>query len=351
MAWRVADLAARLGLSYQGDGSRVVTRVASLEGASRDCLSFVARAAMLAALERTQAGAVIVAPEHAARVATAALLAKNPYAAYARAAQLLHPQASAPSGTDPTAVVAASAEVAECAYVGPYAVVESGARIERGAVIEAGAYVGRDTRIGACTRMGPRTVVRHECSIGSRCRLQSGTVIGADGFGFARDGEEWVRIPQLGRVLIGDDVDVGANTTIDRGALDDTVIGDGVVMDNLIQIAHNVRVGDYTAMAGCVGVAGSAVIGRRCAIGGGVGILGHLEIADDVQVTAMSLVHKSITLPGTYSSGLPIEANTEWRRNAARFRNLDGMARRLNRVEALVGGRGGGGGGWEDDQA
>ncbi len=337
MAWTVAGLAERLGLSFDGDGSRRLKRVAPLDAAASDCLSFVARSAMVGTLERTGAGAVILAPWHRGHATTSVLIADNPYAMYARAAQLLHPEPAGPAGVDATAAVADTARVDGDVRVGPRVGIEADAVVEAGATIEAGAVIGQGTRIGRGTRIGANVVVRHECVLGAECQVQAGAVIGGDGFGFARDGDDWIRIPQVGRVVIGDRVHVGANTTIDRGSLDDTVIGDGVILDNQIQIGHNVRIGEATAMAGCVGVAGSAVIGRRCAIGGGAGILGHLEIADDVQITAMSLVHKSITLAGTYSSGVPIQGNAEWRRNAARFRQLDTMARRLHRIETAVG--------------
>jgi len=304
---------------------------------------------MLEALERTRAAAVVVAPAHRERAATAVLVADNPYAAYARAAQLLHPEKVAPAGVDPMASVAGSARIEGDVHIGAWVGIEADVVVEAGVVIESGAIIGRGARIGRGTRVGPNVVVRHDCIVGAECWLQAGAVIGGDGFGFARDGDEWIRIPQLGRVVIGDGVHIGANTSIDRGSLDDTVIGEGVILDNQIQIAHNVRIGEATAMAGCVGVAGSAVIGRRCAIGGGAGILGHLEIVDDVQVTAMSLVHKSITLPGTYSSGVPLQGNAQWRRNAARFRRLDCMARRLSRVETMVGGADAGGRSKDDE--
>ena len=337
MPWTVRGLAERLGLRYEGDGEREIVRVASLESAGPDCLAFLSRATMLDRLARTHAGAVIITAEHAARVRGAAIIADNPYASYARAAQLLHPLPDAPPGVDPSALVHESARLGADVHVGPRAVIEADAVVGEGAVVGPGAFVGAGARLGAGTRIGPGCVVCRESHLGMRCRVQPGAVIGSDGFGYARDGDAWVRIPQIGRVVIGNDVEIGANTTIDRGTLDDTVIGDGVILDNQIQIAHNVRIGEYTAMAGCVGVAGSAVIGRRCTIGGAAVVLGHLEIVDDVHVTAMSLVTSSIDAPGTYSSGVPLESNADWRRNAVRFRQLDAIARRVSALE-----RGGG---------
>jgi UDP-3-O-[3-hydroxymyristoyl] glucosamine N-acyltransferase len=332
--WTVRALAERLGLSWKGVGETAVARVASLESAEADCLAFVSRAAYLDRLADCGAGAVIVAPEHAERVRAAAILAENPYAAYARAAQLLHPRPLAEPGIHESAVVDAGARLGADVRVGPRAVVEYGAELGHGTVVAAGAFIGRDASIGAGSYIGPSVTVAHECRLGARCVVQPGAVIGSDGFGFARDGDEWLRIPQIGRVVIGDDVEIGANTTIDRGTLDDTCIGNGVILDNQIQIAHNVRIGDHTAMAGCAGVAGSAVIGARCTIGGRASILGHLEIVDDVHITATSFVTKSIRKPGTYSSGIPVEEGDRWRRNAARFRQLDSLARRLAAIES-----------------
>lgn len=335
MTWTVRTLAEHLRIRFEGDGDRAIVRVASLESAGADALTFVARGAFVGRLAGTRAGAVIVTPECAGTAPCAVLLSDNPYATYARAAQLLHPPPDLPAGIDGAARVDDSARIGAGVHVGPFAVVEAGAEIADGVQIAAGAFVGRDARIGERTRIGPRVVVTHGCRVGARVLVQPGAVIGADGFGYARDGEAWVKIPQIGAVVVGDDVEIGANTTIDRGTLDDTVIENGVILDNQIQIAHNVRVGEHTAMAGCVGVAGSAMIGRRCTVGGAAVILGHLEIADDVHITAMSLVTKSITLAGTYSSGTPLERNADWRRNAARFRQLDALARRIGRLEQV----------------
>lgn len=333
MAWTVRTLAERLGIPFNGDGERVIARVASLESAGADALTFLARETFLDRLGATRAGAAVVSPRWVDAAPCPVLLSDNPYATYARAAQLLHPPPELPPGIDDAACVDRSARLGDGVHVGPFAVVEAGAEIADGAQVAAGAFIGRDAGIGARTRVGPRAVVVHGCRIGARGLVQPGAVIGADGFGYARDGDAWVKIPQVGAVVVGDDVEIGANTTIDRGTLDDTVIGNGVILDNQIQIAHNVRIGEHTAIAGCVGVAGSAVIGRRCTVGGAAVILGHLEIVDDVHITAMSLVTKSITLAGTYSSGTPLESNADWRRNAARFRQLDALARRVGRLE------------------
>ena len=331
--WTVQALAERLGLACRGDGTLALTRAASLESAGPDALSFFVPGTAPERLAATRAGAVIACAEDAASAPCASLVSDEPYLQFARASQLLHPLPAVEPGVAPGATVAPDASIDDRAQVANGAIVEAGARIDAGAVIGPASVVGANARIGADTRLGARTVVGDRCVLGARCIVQPGAVIGSDGFGYAHDSDGWVRIPQIGRVVIGDDVAIGANTTIDRGTSDDTVIADGVILDNQIQIAHNVRIGAGTAMAGCVGVAGSAVIGARCTIGGAAVILGHLEIVDDVHITAMSMVSKSITLAGTWSSGLPLEPNREWRRNVARFRQLDRLARRVNALE------------------
>lgn len=334
MIWTVQALAERLGVPFRGDGGQSLVRVSSLAAADRQSLTFLSRSAFHDRLAGTSAGAVILSPDLADAAPCTVLLSDNPYATYARAAQLLHPLMEMPPGVQPGAHVDSGAEVDPEAHVAANAVIAAGARIGAGAIVGAGASVGTRAVIGTGSRLGANSVLAHDCVIGARCRVQPGAVIGSDGFGFARDGDEWIAIPQTGRVLIGDDVEIGANTTIDRGSLEDTVLGNGVILDNQIQIAHNVRIGDHTAMAGCVGVAGSAHIGRRCTVGGAAVILGHLEVCDDVHITAMSLVTKSITLPGTYSSGTPLQSNADWRRSAARFRQLDQLARRVADLES-----------------
>ncbi len=333
MQWTVHDLAERLGLEYSGDGTAALARAASLESAGPDALTFFVPGAAAERLAATRAGAVIVGPDDVARAPCASLVSNEPYLHFARASQLLHPLPAVEPGIAAGAAVAPTASVDQRAQIATGAVIEAGARVDADAVVGPGCVIGADARIGAGTRLGARVVVGDRCLLGARCIVQPGAVIGSDGFGYARDGDGWVRIPQIGRVVIGDDVAIGANTTIDRGTSDDTVIDDGVILDNQIQIAHNVHIGAGTAMAGCVGVAGSAVIGARCTVGGAAAILGHLEIVDDVHITAMSMVSKSITLAGTWSSGLPLEPNREWRRNAARFRQLDRLARRVNALE------------------
>lgn len=333
MPWTIHKLAERLGLEYRGDGTCALARAASLESAGPDALTFFVPGTAVERLAATRAGAVIVCADDVEAAPCVSIVSDEPYLYFARASQLLHPLPAVEPGIATGATVAPDAFVDEQAHVATGAIVETGARIEGGAMIGPACVIGSNVRIGPDTRIGARTVVGDRCILGARCIIQPGAVIGSDGFGFARDGEAWVRIPQIGRVVIGDDVAIGANTTIDRGTSDDTVIANGVILDNQIQIAHNVRIGAGTAIAGCVGVAGSAVIGARCTIGGAAGILGHLEIVDDVHITARSMVRNSITRAGTWSSGVPLEPHREWRRNAARFHQLDRLARRVNALE------------------
>jgi len=332
--WTVQSLADRLGLECRGDGSAVVRGVAELDSAGPDRIAFVTRAGFAEHIDAVRAAAVIVRPELAERVPTVALVSEHPHPDFARAAQLLHPEPLASGRRSPSAVVSADADVAADVDVGDHASIGAGSSVGPGTVVAPGAVIGTGVRIGRGCRIGARVVVDDGTVLGDAVRVQPGAVIGADGFGFAWTDDGWLRVPQLGRVVIGNDVEIGANTTIDRGALGDTVIGDNVLLDNQIQVAHNVRIGDYTAIAGCAGISGSVVIGRRCTIGGGVGIAGHLEVTDDVHITGMSLVTRSITSPGTYSSAMPIEGRAEWSRNAVRFRQLDGLFKRVKMLES-----------------
>ncbi len=339
-SYRIDELAARFGLAARGDASGLVSGVAPLARAEPGQLAFLANSRYVPDLAGTRAGVVVLRAEHADASPSPVLIAPDPYLAYARIAALFdHEPATAP-GVHPTAVVAANAHVDAGASVGPGCVIESGARIEAGAVLGPNCVIGTDCTVGSQSRLGANVTLVTRVTLGKRVLIHAGAVLGADGFGIARDGNHWFKVPQLGGVRIGDDCEIGANTTIDRGALEDTVLEADVRLDNQIQIAHNVRIGAHTAMAGCAAVAGSASIGRDCLIGGGAGVLGHLEIADGVTITAMSLVTHSIRAPGTYSSGAPIEENRAWRRNAARMRQLDAMARRIadleKRLEALT---------------
>jgi UDP-3-O-[3-hydroxymyristoyl] glucosamine N-acyltransferase len=265
----------------------------------------------------------------------------NPYAAYARIAADLHPEPGFAPGIQAGAHVDPTAEVAADAHVAPGAVVAAGARIGAGAYIGPNCVVGAGARVGAGSRLVANVTVCHGVRLGARVLLHPGAVIGADGFGLAREPEGWIKVPQLGSVTIGDDVEIGANTTVDRGAIDDTVIEDGVKLDNQIQVAHNVRIGAHTVIAGCTGISGSTTIGRNCMIAGAVGIGGHLEIPDGTVVTGMTMVSRSIPKRGVYSGSLPFDEAGRWRRNSARFRQLDTLARRVAQLERRLGETGG----------
>jgi UDP-3-O-[3-hydroxymyristoyl] glucosamine N-acyltransferase len=286
-------------------------------------LSFLANPKYRRQLEATHATAVLVAPENAASCRVAALVDPNPYLAYARIAGVLHPEAPAAPGIHPSAVVSAKARVAPSASVAALAVIEDDVQIDDWVLVGPGSIVQRGAHIGADSRLLTRGPVCAGVRIGQRCILHAGAVVGADGFGFAPDAGTWLKVPQIGSVQIGDDVEIGANTTIDRGAIDDTLVEQGVKLDNQIQVGHNVTIGAHTAVAGCVGISGSTTIGRRCMIGGGVGIAGHLTIADDVVVTGCSLVSASIRQAGSYSSGMPAVETRLWRRMVAHLRRLD----------------------------
>lgn len=336
MAVTLADLARQFHGRVRGDGAREITGAAPLDKAGPGHIAYVADKKHRALLAHTKAGAVILRAADIEGYAGSALVVDDPQLCFARVAALLHPSAGILPGAHLSAVVDVRARVAGTAWIGAYAVVEAGATIGDGVFVGPGCFVGRDAAIGARTRLTAHVVIAERCVIGADCIVHPGAVVGSDGFGYAKDGERWVKIPQLGGVVIGNEVEIGANTTIDRGALGDTIIEDGVKLDNLVQIAHNVRIGAHTAMAACVGVAGSAVIGRRCAIGGQVGIAGHLTICDDVQINATSLVTSSITEPGTYSSSVKARPLDQWRRNSARINQLDDMARRLRLLEQQV---------------
>lgn len=334
MAITLGELAGRIGARLQGgSASSRITGVATLQNAGAGDLSFLANRAYQKYLPGTRAAAVILGAEHADGCPVAALVSANPYAAYARAAALIAPRAPGRQGVHPTATLETGCRVDATAWVGPHCIIESGAVLEAGVQLAGGCFIGAACRIGAYSRLSPNVVVCHGVSVGERVNIHPGAVIGSDGFGLANEDGEWLNVPQLGSVRIGNDVEIGANTTVDRGALEDTVLEDGVRLDNQIQVAHNVSIGAHTAIAGCVGISGSARIGRHCMIGGGAGIVGHLEIADNVIITGMTMVTKSITEPGVYSSGVPAQDNDSWNRNYARFRQLDRLARRLQALE------------------
>ena len=341
---RLCDIHAALGGVLHGDGTRAIAGLASLESAGPDRLAFVAQARHAAAIESTQAAALIVPPELVPRASARGpcIETPQPYPYFARLTQWwrsrqLAAQRAAADPAEPaihpSAWVHPSAELAAGVRLGAFAVVEAGAQIGAGSEIGAQCVIGARARIGAQARLAAQVVIGHDCTLGARCIVHSGAVIGADGFGFAAHEERWLKIEQLGAVRIGDEVEIGANTCIDRGTLDDTVLEDGVKLDNLIQIGHNVRIGAHTAMAGCVGVAGSAQIGAHCTFGGGAGVLGHLRIVDHVHITASAMVSRSILKPGQYSGAFPIDDNANWEKNAATLRQLYALRQRLKALE------------------
>ncbi len=327
------ELADRLGVALRGDGSPTVRRVATLEAADGASLCFFVDSRYRAALAATRAAAVILAEKDIGHCPVAALVSPNPHLTYALAARLLHPPPAVIGGRHPSAVVATDARVDPTAWIGATAVVEAGAEIGPRVFVGPGSIVSAGCRIDEDARLVARVTLCEGTRVGKRVLIQPGAVIGREGFGFAKDGERWVRIPQLGGVRLGDDVEIGANTTVDRGALEDTLIAAGAKLDNLIQIGHNCRIGENTAMAACSGISGSTTIGRNCTIAGAVGIAGHLAIGDDVHFTGMAMVTRSVTEPGVYSSGIPAMPNAKWRRSAVRFRQLDELARRLASLE------------------
>jgi UDP-3-O-[3-hydroxymyristoyl] glucosamine N-acyltransferase len=327
MRLTLGELAVHFGCTLVGDPDKTVSRVGTIEAADAESLTFLAQPRLRRFLASTQAGAVVLAPKFAAECPVPALLSSNPYATYARMAAVLHPPPAHEPGIHPSAAVDPSASVDASAWIGPKAVVQAGARIGPRVSLGPGCVVMRETQVGADCRLIANVTLGAGVTLGERCVVQPGAVIGGDGFGFANDRGQWVKIPQVGGVRIGNDVEIGANTTIDRGAIEDTVIGDDVKLDNLIQIGHNVVIGAHTAIAGCAGISGSTRIGQRCLIGGQVGIAGQLTICDDVVLTGTSFVSSSIRKPGVYSSGLPVEEAAHFRKNAARFYQLDELAR------------------------
>jgi UDP-3-O-[3-hydroxymyristoyl] glucosamine N-acyltransferase len=320
----LGELAVRFGLTLRGKPHLKVRGVATLAHAEAGSLSFLANSRYRRQLQTTRATAVLISAEDESHCPVAALIHPNPYLVYARIAGLMHPEALPAPGAHPSAVISSGARVPSSASIGPLAVVEEDAEIGERVLIGPGCIVQRGARIGSDTILVSRVNLYPGVTLGQRCILHAGAVIGADGFGFAQNSGNWVKVPQLGSVRIGDDVEIGANTTIDRGAIDDTVVENGVKLDNQIQVGHNVVIGAHTAIAACTGISGSTVIGRRCMIGGMVGFAGHLTIADDVVVTGCSLVSASIKQPGSYSSGMPTVETRLWRRMVAHLRRLDG---------------------------
>jgi UDP-3-O-[3-hydroxymyristoyl] glucosamine N-acyltransferase len=332
-------LALQLGARLEGDPAAVIDAIGTLQSAGEGQLGFLSNPKYRKQLAGCRASAVLLREgvECPHDFPGARLWVADPYLAFARASRILHPLPPVEPGLHPSAVVDATAHVHPAAQIGPHVVIGAGARIDARAAIGSGCHIGSGVSIGEGTRLHPRVVVYDGCVIGRHCILHSGAVIGADGFGLAWAGERWEHVPQVGRVVIGDDVDVGANTTIDRGALEDTVIETGVKLDNQIQIGHNCVIGEHTAVAGCVGIAGSTRIGPRCRIGGASMISGHLEIAAGTEIAGGTAITRSITEAGVYASVFPFMPFAQWRRNAAQLRHLDDIARRMRALEQTAG--------------
>jgi UDP-3-O-[3-hydroxymyristoyl] glucosamine N-acyltransferase len=329
----LGELAVRFGCSLRGDPGVVINRVATLQTAQADTLSFLANPKYRVQLAQTQAGAVVLDADSAVASPVPVLIAKNPYLTYARIAAALHPPPFLPAGIHPSAVIDATAQIDATAHIAANVVIGAGCLIAARVVIGPGCVLGNNVSVAADTRLQPNVTVCDGSVLGERCIINPNAVIGSDGFGFAPDSASgWVKVPQVGAVRVGNDVEIGASTTIDRGAIGDTVIEDGVKLDNQIQIAHNVHIGAHTAMAAFVGVSGSTTIGRHCMIAGQVGIAGHLSICDHVVVTGKSMVSASIRKPGVYSGALHVEEARKFRRNAARFAQLDELAKQVRRL-------------------
>ncbi|WP_223546691.1 UDP-3-O-(3-hydroxymyristoyl)glucosamine N-acyltransferase [Pseudomonas sp. A-B-19] len=334
---KLGQLAEFLGATLRGDSEKAITGLATLQEAGPTQLSFLANPQYRKYLAGSQAAALLLKAADAEGYRGDVLVVPDPYAAYARVSHLFDPKPKAAAGIHPTAVIAADAVVDPAASIGAFVVIESGAQVAAGTTVGAHCFIGARSVVGEGGWLAPRVTLYHDVRVGKRVVIQSGAVLGGEGFGFANEKGIWQKIAQIGGVLIGDDVEIGVNTAIDRGALADTVIGNGVKLDNQIQIAHNVQIGDHTAMAACVGISGSTKIGKHCMLAGGVGLVGHIDICDNVFITGMTMVTHSITEPGAYSSGTAMQPAAEWRKSAARIRQLDDIARRLRQLEKQVG--------------
>ena len=336
-SYSLTELALLVGAELRGDGQQEIRALATLQSAGKTDLSFIANPAYKKQLSLSQAGAVLINTELANEFAGNKLVVKNPYIAYARLSAIFEFLREPCSGVHPSAVIGQECILGQHISIGANTVIGDGVVLADGVIIGPGCYIGDDSVVGANTRLAANVSIYHGVIIGADCVLHSGCVLGADGFGFAHDVSGWIKIHQLGGVQIGNKVEIGACTCIDRGALDDTRIDDGVIIDNQVQIAHNVCIGKNTAIAAHTAIAGSTTIGAGCTIAGAVGIAGHLTLADKVHITAMSMVSASIAQAGSYSSGTPLASTKDWRRNAARFRQLDSLATRLIKLERTHG--------------
>jgi UDP-3-O-[3-hydroxymyristoyl] glucosamine N-acyltransferase len=336
VVWTLDEIAAQVEGKVHGEGSHQIEKVATLKKAKQSDISFFSNTKYKKFLENSRAGAVLVDIDFVSMVSTNAIVVKDPYVAYAKVATLLFPNNKITPGVHPTAWISPDSHCHNSASIGAHVFVDAGVEIAENVEIGPGCVIQQGVKIASGTRLTANITICTQVSIGKNVIIHPGVVIGADGFGIANDKGKWIKVPQLGSVEIGDDVEIGANTTIDRGALDNTIIGVGVKLDNQIQIAHNVIIGEHTVIAGSAGVAGSTQIGKHCAIGGGACINGHLTIADGVQITGMSMVTKSIKESGSYSSGIPAEPTQQWHKNVVRYRTMKKLEDRVKLLEALT---------------
>ncbi len=339
MSVTLGQLAELLGAELHGDASVEVSRVSNLETAKPGEISFLSDGKYQAFLVNTQASAVLVKASDLAACQTNVLVVNDPYVGFARVAQLLDNSPKPASDIHPSAVIAADVQLGDGVAIGANAVIESGVVLGDGVLVGPGCFIGKNSRLGKGTRLWANVTIYHNVRIGDACLFQSGCVIGSDGFGYANERGEWIKIPQVGGVTIGNRVEIGACTTIDRGAIDDTKIADNVIIDNMCQIAHNVEIGYGTAIAGAATFAGSTKIGKYCIIGGASVFNGHIQVCDQVTITGMAMVMRSITEPGVYSSGIPAQSNKEWRKMAARVLHIEDMHKRLNKLDKMVDGQ------------
>jgi UDP-3-O-[3-hydroxymyristoyl] glucosamine N-acyltransferase len=336
MMLTIATIVEQLGGELSGDGNTLIKRVGSLGLAETGAISFFMDTKYSNALAQTQASAIVMRSEHANLTPLPKIISDNPYAYFAKVSALLNPVIKTQAGVHQTAQIGIDVEIHPQASVGAHVVIGDRVKLDDSVTVSAGCVIEQDVTIGKGTTLEPNVTVKYGSKIGQFCHLYAGCVIGNDGFGYAEENGRWVKIPQVGRVVIGDYVDVGANTTIDRGAIDDTVIEEGVKLDNLIQIAHNCRIGAHTVIAGCVGVAGSAVIGRHCKIGGAAMILGHLTIADHVTISPGSMIMRSIRQKGTYTALMPFQEHETWLKTAANIRHLNQLTDKIKALEDAI---------------
>jgi UDP-3-O-[3-hydroxymyristoyl] glucosamine N-acyltransferase len=337
LQYTLADLVKGLDVTLKGDPACKVDGVCTIQQAQAGRITFLTNPLYKKYLSTTQAAAVILLPEEAAACPVNALISRDPYYTYSQIAAFFVDKPKVAAGIHPTAVIGKHCQIASSAAVGACCIIGDHVKLAANTIVESGCVVGSFSEIGEASHLHANVTLYHKILIGKRVLIASGTVIGSDGFGIAKHQGAWHKVPQLGRVVIEDDVEIGANCTIDRGAIEDTVIEKGAKLDNLIQIGHNVRVGAYSALAGCVGISGSTAIGKNCLIGGGTGFAGHLTIADNVMITGMSAVTKSIRMAGVYSSGVGgLVTNKEWQKNSARLHRLDQLMERVKSLEAML---------------